>query len=345
MNQINRILSYKQGINKEESKPIRLALPSKGRMQDETQVFLKNCGFTITRKNRQYIGYLSGFEDEMVLVYNRQKDIIRGIVHGSIDMAIVGYDLVCEFVKDLSKIVVIHEALGFGDCSLALAVPETWEIDDITDLQQRDGKLRVATKFPLLTTKFLNENNLKYELIQGEGSLEVYPALDYADVIVDLVSTGQTLKDNRLKQINGGTILESEAVFIGKIQSLKKPGVLRVAQELLEYFEARLRAERYVSLYANMRGNSPEKIVQKMFNQDGLAGLDGPTISPIINKSGEKMFAVHIIVERQNLQNAIKDLRKIGGSGVVVSPALYIFEEEPVRYKKLIKRVGVESDD
>jgi len=133
--------------------------------------------------------------------------------------------------------------------------------------------------------------------------------------------------------------MTSEAVLIGNRVALGNETVMKVTRGLIEYFEATLRAKRFVSVFVNMRGDNGKDIAESIFTKKGLEGLDGPTISSVYNKDGENMYAVHIIVEKEKLQDAIKGLREIGGSGVVVAPALYIFEEEPKRYKSLLKNL------
>jgi len=324
-----------------KSRQVRLAVPSKGRMEKETQDFLKECGFNIRRNNRQYIGSMNGPID-LQLVYQRQVDIVRGVLNGSIELGIVGHDLVLEYIPDTKKdLVVIHDALGFGKCSLEIAVPEDWLESSIEEIKQRgkNSQIRVATKFPKLTKQFLTSCGISFEIVNGNGSLEVYPELGYSEIIVDLVSTGKTLKDNRLKRISGGKLMTSEAVLIGNRNALGNKTVMKVTRGLIEYFEATLRAKRFVSVFVNMRGENGKDIAESIFSKKGLEGLEGPTISSVYNKDGEKMFAIHIIVEKERLQDAIKGLREIGGSGVVVAPTLYIFEEEPKRYKNLLKNL------
>ncbi|MFX0026465.1 MAG: ATP phosphoribosyltransferase [Candidatus Hermodarchaeota archaeon] len=329
---------------KYKSRQVRLAIPSKGRMESETQEFLRSCGFIIQRNNRQYIGSIES-PINLQLVYQRQVDIVRGVLNGSLEMGIVGYDLVREYLpKYDNELIVIHDALNFGKCSLEIAIPEEWPENSIDEIKQNKKLIRVATKFPKLTKQFLNSVDITYELIEGNGSLEVYPELGYSDIIVDLVSTGQTLKDNRLKRINGGQIMTSESVLIGNRRSLKNETILKTARGLIEYIEATLRAQKFVSVFVNMRGESREEIAKAIFSKEGLEGLQGPTISAVFTKNRENMFAVHVIVERKNLQQAIRNLREIGGSGVVVAPALYIFEEEPLRYIKLLKNLGMDND-
>ena len=328
-----------------KSRPIRLGIPSKGRMENETQNFLESCGFSLTRNNRQYIGYIRE-PISIQLVFEHQEDIIRSIRNGTIELGIVGYDLFQEIIPNKDdNVLLIHDSLNFGSCNLEIAVPEIWPEKSMQEIKERGNDiLKVATKFPKLTKDFLTSQNFCFEIIEGKGSLEVYPELGRSDLIVDLVSTGQTLKDNHLKMVEGGTILNSQAVLIGSKKALMDPSVLKITRELIEYFEATLRAQKFVSVFVNIRGENEEEISKAIFAKKGLSGLQGPTISPVYCKTGEKMFAIHVIVEKERLQLAIRNLREIGGSGVVVAQTLYIFEEEPLRYKKLKEKLEIVNE-
>ncbi len=329
---------------------IRLALPSKGRLEPEVISFLEACGLKIYKPNpRQYQAVIPAIPGLTVLL-QRPGDLVVGVREGSIDFGIAGLDSVEEYRGNGAQgaVLVLHDALGFGHCALALAVPEAWaEVDTVDGLRQRfagDGRpLRVATKFPNLTRRFLEERgfaNLK--LIAAEGTLEVAPAIGYADVITDLVSSGTTLRDNRLRALDDGTILQSQAVLIANRRVLReRPEALAVAHELLETIEAHLRAERAYHVFANMRGATPEAIASRMFAEADLGGLQGPTISRVIVRdAGDKDWhAVNIIVAKQHLTRAIAALRRAGGSGVIVSPVTYIFEEESARYQDLLREL------
>ncbi|TFG20203.1 MAG: ATP phosphoribosyltransferase, partial [Promethearchaeota archaeon] len=179
-----------------KSRQVRLAIPSKGRMEEETQEFLRECGFKIQRNNRQYISSINR-PIELQLVYQRQVDIVRGVFNGSIELGIVGYDLVLEYLPIKNKnLIIIHDALDFGKCKLQIAIPEDWVESSIEELGLRgkNSQIRVATKFPKLTKQFFASNRISFEIVNGNGSLEVYPELGYSEIIVDLVSTGNTLK-------------------------------------------------------------------------------------------------------------------------------------------------------
>jgi ATP phosphoribosyltransferase len=117
-----------------------------------------------------------------------------------------------------------------------------------------------------------------------------------------------------------------------------RPEVLEMGRRLLEYIEAHLRAEGNLLVTANMRGDSPEALAQRMFTQTTVGGLQGPTISPVIVRDEQsRWYSVTVVVRRDHLYQAITELRAIGGSGIIVSPVTYIFEEEPPRYKAMLE--------
>ncbi len=322
---------------------VRISLPSKGRLAEESIAFLDACGLSIYKPNpRQYQATIKDLPGVTVL-FQRPSDIVTSVRDGSVDFGLSGLDVIEERKGDNGEVLVLHEALGFGACSLALAVPETWnEVYDLASLSQYAAALarplRIATKYPVLTGRFLDKQGISYTLISAEGTLETAPAIGYADMISDLVSSGQTLRDNRLRQLPDGVIVTSQAALIANLRSLRNnPQVLNVARYLIEFFDAHLRAEGNLAIFANMRGKSPESIGEMIFNKTSIGGLQGPTISQVVvREQGESWFAVNVIVHRSELFKAINELRAIGGSGVVVMPVTYIFEEEPPRYTAML---------
>jgi ATP phosphoribosyltransferase len=213
---------------------------------------------------------------------------------------------------------------------------------DLKALQREWGRpLRVATKFPLQAEAFFKQQGMsEVGFISAEGTLEIAPIIGYADLIADLVSTGTTLRDNRLKRLEDGEILASQGCLIANRASLKSnPIALGIARTLLEFIVAYLRARDNVSVFANMRGDSPEAIAGRMFDKKVIRGLQGPTMSPVITHQGEKWYAAHLVVRKDQLAQAIAELRSVGGSGVVVSPVSYIFEEEPAEYKNMLAQL------
>lgn len=332
---------------------IRLALPSKGRLAGDSLEFLEASGLKVYRPNpRQYEAKIPALP-ELTVMFQRPGDIAVSVQQGSVDFGITGLDVFSEKCSDdPHEVLVLHDALGFSECRLSLAVPEEWKkVQNVADLRKTGQRfpgeeghsLRVATKFPSLTAGFLRENEVTpFQLVEVEGTLEIAPAIGYADIIADLVSTGTTLRDNHLRELDGGTILRSQAILIANRTALKKrEEVLSVARQLLEYIEAHLRAQECHLVFANMRGNSPEQIAGRMFSQAHLSGLQGPTISPIVPNNGAgdaatNWYAVNIVVRKERLSQTIAALRAIGGSGVVVAPVTYIFEEEPERFGAML---------
>ncbi len=341
----------------DERDDIRLSLPSKGRLSDDAVEFLAACGLEIYKPNpRQYAASIPALPKVTVL-FQRASDIVVGVRDGSVDLGITGLDITREYGGDEGEILVLHEALGFGHCRLAVAVPEAWEhVQTVQDLNavipELGHPLRVATKFTNLVGNFLAMRGVApFSLVHAEGTLEVAPAIGYADCIADLVSSGQTLRDNRLRPLEDGVIVRSQAVLIANLAALRsRPEVLDIARILLEFTEAHLRGENHVMVVANMRADSEEALARRLFDQEVLGGLQGPTIAPVVVRNGElteRWYAIQIVVQRNRLIQAIAELRAIGGSGVVVTPVTYLFEEEPDRYQAMMAAVkgGGPSDD
>jgi ATP phosphoribosyltransferase len=326
--------------------PPRISLPSKGRLADDALVFLNACGLSVYKPNlRQYEAIIPALP-ELCVLFQRPGDIVVSVQEGSVDFGITGFDVVEERKNGNSDILILHEALGFGNCNLSLAVPEAWgEVVSVIDLTTKSEAmkrpLRVATKYPNLTGKFLCQQEVPHTLISAEGTLETAPAIGYADLISDVVSSGQTLRDNRLRALSDGILLASQAVLIANTRTLKtNPQVLKIARTLLEFFEGYLRARESLAIFANMRGTSPESIAELIFSCSHIHGLQGPTISRIyVQEDDPNWYAVNIIVQRNQIFQATNELRSIGGSGVIVMPISYIFDEEPPRYTRMLQQI------
>jgi ATP phosphoribosyltransferase len=331
---------------------IRISLPSKGRLAEDAVAFLAACGLKIHKPNpRQYAASIPALPGVTVL-FQRPTDIVVSVRNGSVDFGITGLDVTAEHGGSTGGVLVLHEALGFGGCRLAVAVPEAWTaVKTLADLSAHTRglrhPLRIATQFPNLANDFLTENNVApITLVKSEGTLEIAPAIGYADCIVDLVASGQTLTDNRLRALTDGVVMRSEAALIANRAALRdRADVLSVARTLLEFTEAHLRAQEHYLVVVNMRGESPQAIARQIFAQHVLGGLQGPTVAPVVvrddlaSDGGPHWYAVQIVVRRDQLIQAIAELRAIGGSGVVVTPVTYIFEEEPARYKAMMEAV------
>ncbi len=329
---------------------IRIALPSKGHLGDETLQFLEGCGLRVNKRNpRQYVATIPALPGVLVL-FQRPRDIPMSVAAGDVDLGITGFDALVEVLPDHTESVVqVHEALGYGECALVLAVPDEWDdVRSVADLRvraARDGGLRVATKFQNSVTRYLEANDIAdVRVVQADGALESAPVVGYADFIADITSSGTTLRENRLRALDDGEIVRSQAVLIGNRAALaSRPDLLDITRQMLEFIEAHLRAQGQYMIFANMRGESAEAVAAQIFSQPDLGGLQGPTIAPMITREGAgNWWAINIVTSAAKLYSTIGQLRAIGGSGVVVTPITYIFEEAPTRYRRLL--VELESE-
>lgn len=328
----------------QEDRKIRISLPSKGRLGEKSKELLANVGFRIYSPNpRQYKATIPRFP-ELEVIFQRPSDIVHSVRDGSVDFGITGRDIFLEKKGENGEILELHQRLGFGKCTLNVIAPGEWDdvnsLDDLSIMEASlNRELKIASKFPNLTTQFLKQNSgITFTIIQAEGALEIAPTVGYADLIVDIVSTGTTLRDNHLKILQGGEILKSQACLIANKARLKEnEPVRKVAVQLLEVLSAYLRAEDRLAIFANIRGDSPESVAEKIFEQDVIGGLQGPTISQVITRDDENWYAVHLIVAKSELHEAVREIRAVGGSGVVVSDVNYIFEEEPEELTAMLK--------
>ncbi|KAK1563651.1 hypothetical protein Q3G72_030652 [Acer saccharum] len=328
-----------------ERTEIRLGLPSKGRMASDTLDLLKDCQLSVRQVNpRQYVAQIPQISN-LEVWFQRPKDIVRKLLSSDLDLGIVGFDTLSEYGQGNEDLIIVHNALEYGDCHLSLAIPKYGIFENINSLRElaqmpqwtAEKPLRVATGFSYLGPKFMKDNGLKHVVFStADGALEAAPAMGIADAILDLVSSGTTLRENNLKEIEGGIVLESQAVLVASRKSLmQRKGVLDTTHEILERLEAHLRAMGQFMVTANMRGSNAEEVAERILNQTSLSGLQGPTISPVFCKRDGKVtvdyYAIVICVPKKALYKSVQQLRAIGGSGVLISPLTYIFDEETPR--------------
>jgi ATP phosphoribosyltransferase len=309
-------------------------------MEGETLDFLAECGLKVHKPNpRQYTASIPALPDVLVL-FQRARDIPASVSSGDVDLGITGYDTLMETVYGgQNGVVIIQEALGYGECSLVLAVPDDWDdVRAVADLNRRTP-LRVATKFKNSVARFLQDKGVDdVRVVGADGALESAPLVGYADFIADITSTGTTLRENRLRALDDGTIIDSQAILIGNRAALtNRSELLEMTRQLLESIDAHLRARGQYMIFANMRGSSVEEIAERVFSQPDLGGLQGPTISPMITRDESgNWWAINLVTHARKLYDVIGQIRAIDGSGVVVTPVTYIFEETPERYQRLL---------
>jgi ATP phosphoribosyltransferase len=282
---------------------LRIAIPNKGRLADDTRQLFDDAGLEVRARGERALSASLGGVFEAIFV--RARDIPEFVADGAADVGITGLDLVIESGRCLSAI----SDLGFARCRLAVAATEDSGISCLRDIP---AGARVATSFRRTAARYFAEAFLDVNLVPVSGAAEIAPHLGIADVIVDLVSSGSTLRVNGLREVT--TILDSTARIVVRSADAGGPADdprRRSIGDLVSALESviRARGQRYVM--ANVkREQLPE--VKKI-----LPGLNGPTVIDIMN--GGAFVAVHAVVPAGGVYRAISDLRSIGAEGVLVT--------------------------
>ena len=211
---------------------ITIGLPSKGRLRDKSLDFFNNRELKIlaSSKERNYFASIQN-KPNIKIIYLHAKEIIQRLGDGTLDLGISGLDLLNESEKNIKDKILIKKKLDFGYANLVVAVPDDWiDVQTIADLEEvafnirskKNRRLRVATKYPILTNNFLISKGVtQYKLIPSLGATETYPFIGSAEIITDITSTGKTLQDNDLRVLKDGLILKSSAcLFISKNKNL-----------------------------------------------------------------------------------------------------------------------------
>lgn len=324
---------------------ITLALPSKGVLAGPTLAFLQDCGLTVRKPNpRQYTGSISTLPGVNVL-FQRVKDVVAKVAEGTVELGIAGYDLVREL--DHEDLLVLHNQLGFGHCKLQLAVPTVWvDVQGMPDLvdvaqdfrQHQHRNLRVATNFSHLARQYFAAQGLHhFTLVPAEGAIEAAPTLGYADCVIDLSQTGTTLRENHLRPLPDGTLLNSQATLIGNRSLLQNlaAGQRERLRTLLELIDAALQGRERYLLSANLSGNDPARLARQIMNNPVTRGLEGPTLAPTWNTSGQQGYALTLVISADQLLPAVEYLRSIGGRQASARPLRYVFLEESPTWLRL----------
>ncbi len=329
---------------------LRLALPSDGDLYEPSLAFLQACGMAVERSSaRQYTAHIPSLDGTAVL-FQRTADITQKVEEGSAELGIVGLDRFLENRAEESAVVPLIDDLGFGRCELVIGIPDAWldvtSINDVADLavefRQQGRQLRIATKYPRLVQGYLFSRGIfHFTLVQASGTLEAAPAAGYADLIADLTASGRTLQENRLKTIDDGTVLVTQACLIGNRESLRGDHeALRLSKAMLELVEGYLWATSFYRLSANVRGTSADEVAANVLARPDLAGLQGPTVAPVYHAEGEQWYAVSLVVPKDKLLDAVDHLRGCGGVDISSSQVSYLFKESSLAYQRLVNSKG-----
>ncbi|MBI2611703.1 ATP phosphoribosyltransferase [Candidatus Gottesmanbacteria bacterium] len=280
------------------NRSLKLAVQKEGRLTEETLQFLWKSGLEFDSFRQRLFSSCRNFPLE--ILYVRDDDITDYVSQGTVDLGIVGQNILNEERPKVKKLL----NLRYGFCSLIIAVPKESEIKEIKGLK---GK-KIATSYPVSTKKFLRQNNIEAQIVSISGSVEITPALGIAQAIVDLTSTGSTLALNDLKILT--KIYDSEAILIANKASLinKKKNLL---EKLITRFKGVLSAKNYK--YVMM--NAPKDILPKL--KKITPGLKSPTVSPLTK---EGWVQVKTVIKEDIFWETIERLKKTGASGIIVLP-------------------------
>ena len=284
---------------------LRIALPNKGRLSEDTRELFNDAGLEVRSSGERALTASLGGVFEAIFV--RAQDIPEFVADGAADVGVTGWDLVNESGRPLTS----HLDLGFGRCRLVVAARDDAGIGSLADIGSAATPARVATVFPNIARRFFAERGRPVEIVPVSGAAEIAPHLGIADVIIDLTSTGSTLRVNGLREIE--TVMLSSAHLITAVSGPRN-GDPVYAQELEDLVTAlgsviRARGQRY--LMANVpRAALPE--VRAI-----LPGLNGPTVIDIAENG--TLVAVHAVVAADAIYRTISQLRALGGEGILVT--------------------------
>ncbi|MBR2394068.1 MAG: ATP phosphoribosyltransferase [Candidatus Methanomethylophilaceae archaeon] len=279
---------------------LRLGVPNKGRLNERTIELLRKSGLDLGEDIGRKL-YVKVANQDLEVMFVRAQDIPGFIAAGAIDMGITGLDELAESGHELVNAL----NLEFGYCHLSVAVPEESGITDASQI--KDGS-RIATSFPNLTKRYFESMGKDVSVIVVTGAAEIMPYLGISDYIVDLVSTGSTLKMNRLREV--GTIVESQAAVITSESALAEHSVK--IQEIVDSIKSVIIAEEKKYLMANI---PRDKLAEA---EAIIPGMDGPTILEV---AGNADFgAVHAVVDSDKVFHTINELKKIGARGILTTP-------------------------
>jgi ATP phosphoribosyltransferase len=279
--------------------PLKIAVPNKGRLMEETLELLRDVGVRVPRQtDRTLIATTNGGKYQVL--FSRAADIPEYVEIGAADVGVTGLDLVEETGCKVEKLL----DLKYGHCKLVVAAPDASGISSIAKIP---SGARVATAFPNLTRKYFEKKKKKVSVIPVSGACEITPAIGVADLITDLTATGSTLKQNHLVELD--VILSSWSIFIAGPSA--KGQVRQDAEDLAHAFDSVENALRKRYLMANIPEAQLGTVVKL------IPGLKSPTVMSLAQKG---MVAVHAVVDEDHINALLPRLKKAGATGILILP-------------------------
>jgi ATP phosphoribosyltransferase len=276
---------------------LKIAIQKSGRLSDDSKMLLEECGIKFSNGAGVLKARARNFPVE--LLFLRDDDIPQYVEQQVADIGILGENMVFENEKNVNVI----EQLGFAGCRLSLAIPKEDPYPGVGYFMNK----KIATSYPNILKRFLKKNNLKAEIEEISGSVEIAPGIGLADAVCDIVSSGSTLMTNGLREVE--VILKSQAVIIGN-KDLDKEKVAILERLLFRIRSVKnARENKYILL------NAPESAIDKICSI--LPGMKSPTILPLAEKG---WCSMHSVVKEDEFWERIDQLKAAGAEGILVIP-------------------------
>jgi ATP phosphoribosyltransferase len=323
------------------SAPFILAVPSKGRLQENAEAFFARAGLKLAKPRgaREYRGAIVGLPGVEV-AYLSASDITTQLGLGAVHFGVTGEDQIRETIADVDARVVLIDKLGFGDANVVVAVPQAWidvrtmaDLDDVATAFRvtHDRKMRVATKYVNLTRNYFSANGIiDYRIVESLGATEGAPAAGTAEMIVDITTTGATLAANGLKVLDDGVMLRSEANLIAARGADWGAEEREIARVILDRIAAQSRARQFREVRTRAPGINDAMLAEARKQFGVAAPFGGPTSSG--------MITLHC--PPSNVHALASFLRDKGAESVTVADIDYVFTRENPLYAKLEAGLG-----
>ncbi|WP_398477005.1 ATP phosphoribosyltransferase [Tardiphaga sp.] len=318
------------------STPFVVAVPSKGRLQENAEAFFSRAGLTLTKAGgaRDYRGSIAGL-DNVEIAYLSASEIAANLSRGAVHLGITGEDLLRENIVDTDKRVAIIQGLGFGNANVVVAVPQAWidvrsmaDLDDVATgfREQHNRRMRVATKYINLTRAYFAAHGVvDYRIVESAGATEGAPATGAAELIVDITTTGATLAANGLKVLDDGVMLRSQANLVASRSADWSPAARETARVILDHIAARARASKYKEVRTRFAGCN-QALLDEAHNRFGV-------VSPFGGPTSSGMVTLHCPPAQIYALGSF--LRNHGADTVSVASLDYVLDRENPLFAKL----------
>lgn len=279
---------------------MRIALPNKGRLADAARGLFEQAGLPAEMKGERSL--VADLGPEFRALFVRAADVPEFVADGAAEVGVTGADLLAESGRDLEELL----DLEFGRCRLVVAARDGCDVREPGDVE---AGTRIATSFPRLTRRYFADLGTSVEIAPVSGAAEIAPHLGVADVIVDLTSTGSTLRVNGLREV--ATVLESTARLVANPGAWEDEATRPRLSELVVALESVLRARSKRYLMANIPRERLDDV------REILPGLNGPTVVEVMDRG--HWVAAHAVVEADRVYRTIARLRELGAQGILVT--------------------------